>query len=97
MKEVFLTGYVIGFLSAGFIGVLIGRIRFNRTRMGERRRPLDTFPDALQPNLTPIGIVRRSIGAMVSCLIFVVFLIIFIYLSVYIYKNWVDVILGSIF
>jgi len=42
--------------------------------MRSRNRPLDTFPDSQQSNLTPGGIVRESNLATVGCLFWIIVL-----------------------
>jgi hypothetical protein len=60
VEPLFCRGFAIGFLAAGIIGFILVQIRANRAKMGMMYKPLDTFPDAAQPHLTPIGIVRKG-------------------------------------
>ena len=71
----FTYGYVYGFVSAGIIGFIMGRVREARGKMGQRNRPLDTFPDASQPKMTAADIVRNSILSMFTCIFWVLVLI----------------------
>ena len=41
------------------------------------RQPLNTFPDAAQPGLTPLGIVRKGTCSMCACVIWL-FLLLFV-------------------
>jgi hypothetical protein len=69
-------GIVYGFILAGIIGFLLNRIRHARARTGQMRQPLDTFPDAAQPGLTPLGIVRKGTCSMFACAFWLVLLLV---------------------
>jgi hypothetical protein len=74
----FCAGTLLGFVVAGIIGLILDRIREARGRARAQDRPLDTFPDATQPNLTPAGIVRTSQEAQFTLIALILILIIFL-------------------
>jgi hypothetical protein len=71
----FTLGFVYGFVSAGFIGFVFGQIQKAKGSIGQRNRPLDTFPDASQPKMTAASIVRKSIISMFACLFWILILV----------------------
>jgi len=75
MLNDFTYGFVYGFISAGVIGFILGKVRECRGKMGQRNKYLNTFPDAIQPKMTPTGIVRSSILSMFACLFWVLALV----------------------
>ena len=91
MDENLIKGVIIGFLFAGFVGFTLGRIREARVRFRQRSQPLDSFPDSLQPRLTPIRIVRRSCLAVFSCLFWLAVLSFSIIGFFYALCNWEDI------
>ena len=60
-------GVIYGFILAGIIGFLLNRIREGRASAKRMRQPLDTFPDAFQPRMTPIGIVLKGLIGILAC------------------------------
>jgi high-affinity Fe2+/Pb2+ permease len=74
----FCAGTLLGFVAAGIIGLILDRIREARGRARAQDRPLDTFPDAMQPNLTPVGVVRASQQAQFTLIAWILILIIFV-------------------
>jgi hypothetical protein len=79
MEDKFYVGFVYGLMVGGILGYILSNIRAARTKMGTKNRPLDSFPDAIQPNLTPAKIVRNSRMAMFSCIFWFGLLIVAIY------------------
>jgi len=76
MDNDFSLGLIYGGIATGIICFILGRIREAMKKMGDRNRPLDTFPDAAQPRLTPAGIVRKSTLAMFSCVFWIIILVV---------------------
>lgn len=76
MQNDFYNGLVYGLIAAGLIGLILNRIREARARMGQRNRPLNTFPDAVQARMTPASIVRKSLLATFSCVFWVIVLVV---------------------
>ncbi len=72
-KEFFLYGFV----AAGIIGFILVQIRAARLRMGQPFRPLDTFPDAFQHNMTSMGVVRGGLCGLISFVVWAIVLTIF--------------------
>jgi nitrate reductase gamma subunit len=82
MQNNFYNGLVFGFIAAGLIGLILNRIREARARMGQRNRPLNTFPDAIQPRMTPASIVRNSLLATFSCVFWIIVLVVVVLLLI---------------
>lgn len=80
MQDTFVCGLMYGFFAAGIIGFILNQIRSASREMGASHRPLDTFPDSAQPNLTASKIYWKSFFASISCVIWVIILIIVGYL-----------------
>jgi hypothetical protein len=78
MESNFALGFICGFVSAGIIGFIWGQIGKASSTIKQRNRPLDTFPDASQPHLTPAGIVWKSTKARVMWVFWVFVLLFFI-------------------
>lgn len=64
MDTTYISGFVHGFFAAVVIGYIVGRMSKASSTIKQRSKPLDTFPDAAQPKLTPAGIVWKSTLAM---------------------------------
>ncbi len=62
MADTFRCGFVYGIIAAGILGFILNNIRTSLRERNLAHRPLDTFPDASQPNLTAAGIVNRRFG-----------------------------------
>lgn len=77
----FCAGALLGFIMAGIIGLILDRIREARGRAGAQERTLDRFPAAVQPTLTPAGIVRASWEARWAVVAWTLVLIIVVALS----------------
>ncbi len=70
-QSIFCVGATYGLFIAILFGGISRQIRDNRTKMKAQYRPLDTFPDAAQPNLTPKGIVRSSLWGTLGCIFWI--------------------------
>ena len=78
MNQNICYGMVYGAIAAGIIGFVLGRIRETRTKMGQMKRSLDHFPDADQPTMTSLGVVKNSLFSMVGCVFWMLVLIVVI-------------------
>jgi hypothetical protein len=56
----FCFGAIYGFLTAGIIALIAGRMREARLKMDYKDRPYDKFPNALQSNLTASQVLQTS-------------------------------------
>ena len=68
MQACFDWGFFYGFVSAVILGLILGRIQKAKGNIGQKNRPLDTFPDAFQPKTTPWSVVKKSIFSMIAWL-----------------------------
>ena len=74
--DIFNHGLVFGFVSAIVFCLTRDQIKANSAKMKARNRPLDTFPDAAQGNLTVAKIHRQSrVGRILHLLWIVVLLV----------------------
>ena len=64
----FFGGVIYGVIVAGVLGFIWNQIRAARIESGKMYRTLDTWSDAQQPNLTPAGIVRKSMLSRLGCI-----------------------------
>ena len=71
----FLSGMLVGFLVATAFGVVMGRIRVARGKMGARGRPQTVLQKTAQ---TPDEVVRSSVAATFSWLLWIVILILLV-------------------
>lgn len=79
MYGCFNGGFLYGVVTAVLLCFVWNKMQKARTDMGQKNRPLDTFPDANQPNLTAGGIVRKS---FISMLAFFLWMLIFVVASI---------------
>lgn len=94
MENIFYCGAAYGFLVAGILGIIFSNIRQARTRLGAQNRPLDTFPDSIQPNITPARIVRNSRMAIFSCIFWTVLLFLVFFGAIYVLKPLINLVIG---
>ncbi|MBT3313852.1 MAG: hypothetical protein HN390_04485 [Anaerolineae bacterium] len=74
--DIFNYGLVFGFVSAIVFYFTLRQISANRGRIGARNRPLNTFPDAAQENITAAQINRQSrVGRILHLFWIVVFIV----------------------
>lgn len=86
MQDPFQCGFFTGFIFAGILGFIMGRIREARVRFGDIHRPMNTFSDASQPTLTAFGVYIRGLLGIVGCLLWVLILSLFLnYFFRYVY------------
>lgn len=83
----FLKGFVFGTIAATVILILLAKMRLNWSAMAQTRKPLDSFPEAVQPYLTPVGIVRKGSCSCFSCLFLSALLLIVLVITVNIVLN----------
>ena len=76
----FIKGFLYGAVFIVFIGLIWGQMSKARNTIKKRNKPLDTFPEADQPNLTPAKIVRKSLWAMFAWIFWLLILAAFILL-----------------
>lgn len=74
----FICGAIYGFIAAGILGYILGNIRSSRTQYNAQYRPLDTYPDAAQPNLNAARIVAGSWRGFFGCIFWSVILVLVI-------------------
>lgn len=60
MDANYMSGFLHGFFAAMAIGFVLGQMSRASNTWKQKNKPLDTFPDAMQPNTTPAKIVRKS-------------------------------------
>lgn len=82
MNANYVSGFAHGFIAAVIICYVVGRMSKASGTIKRRRKPLDTFPDAAQPHLTPAKIVRESTLAMLAWLFWLIILVITVILMV---------------
>lgn len=68
MTQEFLQGLIVGFLAAGLLGFLLGRVRFYRKAMGAADRP-----QAVTTKKTPREVVSASSRAGCFLVVWLVF------------------------
>ena len=71
-QGIFNFGWQYGLVWAFVFGFTLRRIGDARRARGARNRPLNTFPDAAQPGLTPHNIVRGSRLATVAFVFWII-------------------------
>ena len=87
-----LCGIGYGFIAAGILGFILVQLRASRIRMGQANRPLDAFPDASQPGLTPAGIVWSSRFGMFTCILWAIIFIATTALVIYLLPTIIDLV-----
>ena len=70
-----IRGIFYGVVFTVFIGFVRDQMKKARGTIEKRNKPLDTFPDAAQPHLTPAKIVRESIWARIKWFLWLLLLI----------------------
>jgi hypothetical protein len=83
MSHNFWGGIIYGFIAAWIIGAILNVIREERGKWGRQNRPLNTYSDAEQPNLTAAGIVRDSWLGVLGCIFWTLVLIAVCYLLLF--------------
>jgi len=78
MDTTYISGFIQGVIAALIIGFVLRRMSKASSTMKQRNKPLDTFPDAAQPKLTPAGIVWKSTLAMLQWFFWLIILLVFI-------------------
>jgi len=78
--ENFIKGFIYGATFIVFIGLILGRMKKARSTIKQRNKPLNKFPEADQPNLTPAKIVRKSVWAVFEWIFWILVLTAFVVL-----------------
>lgn len=79
IERIFCFGAIYGFIAASIFGIISIRVRENRTRMGQKNRHLDSFPDSMQPTTTPAQVVR---GSQLATLGFIFWFVVLVIVSI---------------
>jgi len=87
----FIRGLFYGVTITAIIGFVLGRMGKAMGTFKQRNKPLDMFPDAIQPKTTPAKIVRQSTQAIFAWAFwFLVLLVIFVIIIVIVRYWWIS-------
>ncbi|MBM3143999.1 MAG: hypothetical protein FJ010_03305 [Chloroflexi bacterium] len=87
----FCSGTIFGLIVAFLVGFISLKLRDSRMKMGQKNRPLDTFPDASQSSMTPSSIYWKSQKASISWTFWLIVLIGLALLAIRVFKYIIEI------
>ena len=85
-----IMSFVVGFFFATALGVLAQRARQYTGAINAPNRPMSTFPDAAQPNLTSRGVVSSGYRAYFWRMLYSIFFLLALAIGIWIIRLWIS-------